>query len=73
MSLLAIKKYMKQHRMSHLFGLMQYFDMDADLARGLLLHWQCKGHIKKVQKTNQCGTQCCKCDPSLTEIYEWVD
>lgn len=73
MSLLEIKHYMKQHRMSNLLGLMHYFNIDADLARNFLSHWQRKGKIKKMQKTNQCGTQCSKCDPTLTEIYEWVE
>jgi hypothetical protein len=53
--------------------LVNHFDMDADAIRGMLGKWISKGKIKSSSPNGSCGTSCCKCDPALTEFYEWID
>ena len=53
--------------------LVNHFHMDADAIRGMLGKWITKGKIKQMAPNGSCGTSCCKCDPSLTEFYEWVE
>lgn len=53
--------------------LVNHFNMDADALRGMLGKWIVKGKIKKMSPNTSCGTSCCKCDPALTEFYEWVE
>lgn len=53
--------------------LINHFHMDADALRGMLSKWISKGKIKKLTLEAGCGTSCCKCDPALTEFYEWID
>jgi len=53
--------------------LVNHFNMDADAIRGMLGKWISKGKIKSSSPNGSCGTSCCKCDPALTEFYEWVD
>mgnify|MGYP001636613105 CR=1 FL=1 len=50
-----------------------HFDMDANALRGMLGKWINKGKLKKFSAESGCGTTCCKCNPLLTEIYEWQD
>ncbi|MGZ8903036.1 MAG: FeoC-like transcriptional regulator, partial [Methylobacter sp.] len=47
--------------------------MDADALRGMLGKWISKGNVRKLSAGASCGTSCCKCDPALTELYEWID
>jgi len=56
-----------------LADLIIHFDMDADALRGMLDKWISKGKVRKLPLTASCGTSCCQCDTTLTEIYEWVD
>ncbi|MBT3335563.1 MAG: sugar metabolism transcriptional regulator [Methylococcales bacterium] len=73
MILSDLRYYIKEHKRVALIDLVNHFDMDADAMRGMLGKWINKGKIKKMAMEKGCGTQCCKCDPRLTEFYEWVD
>lgn len=72
MSLIELKRYLKLNRIVSLASLMKCFNVDADFARSMLRHWQQKGCVVKSQRTSQCGVGCCKCDETITELYEWV-
>jgi putative ferrous iron transport protein C len=57
-----------------LSDLVIHFNMDADALRGMLSKWISKGKVRKTSPSSPtCGTSCCKCDPALTELYEWLD
>ena len=73
MILSDLRSYLKaQHRVA-LADLVNHFKMDADALRGMLSKWISKGNVRKLSQEKGCGTTCCKCDPALTELYEWVD
>ena len=57
----------------HLADLVNHFNMDADALRGMLGKWISKGNVRKMPMESSCGTSCCKCDPALTELYEWIE
>jgi hypothetical protein len=50
-----------------------HFDIDADALRGMLGKWVSKGKVRQMPVGSNCGTSCCKCDPALTEFYEWKE
>ncbi|NOT83950.1 MAG: sugar metabolism transcriptional regulator [Methylococcaceae bacterium] len=73
MILSDLRSYMQlQHRVV-LNDLIIHFNMDANALRGMLSKWMSKGKVRKTSTEKACGTSCCKCDPAMTEIYEWVD
>lgn len=61
-----------KHRVT-LNELVVHFKMDAGALQGMLSKWISKGKVRHMPANAACGTSCCKCDSSLTEIYEWVD
>lgn len=73
MILSDLRSYLKQRRRVALKDLVHHFDMDADALRGMLGLWISKGNVRKMPLESSCGTSCCKCDPELTELYEWID
>ncbi|TAK64559.1 FeoC-like transcriptional regulator [Methylobacter sp.] len=73
MILSDLKSYLKEQRRVALADLIIHFNIDADALRGMLDKWISKGKVRKLPLTASCGTSCCQCDASLTEIYEWVD
>jgi hypothetical protein len=69
-----LRDYLKQHQRVALSDLMLHFHIEADALRGMLEKWIRKGKVKKISPDSTvCGTSCCKCDPALTELYEWLD
>jgi putative ferrous iron transport protein C len=72
MSLLELKKYLMQVRVTNLAGICAYFNAEPGLLRQMLGHWIKKGCLRQCQKTANCGSSCGKCSPLVTEIYEWV-
>lgn len=73
MILSDLRGYLQEKRRVTLNDLMLHFHMDADALRGMLNKWISKGKVRQSPAGLSCGTSCCKCDPALTEIYEWVD
>lgn len=74
MILADLRDYLKQQQRVTLNDLMIHFDMDADALRGMLGKWISKGKVKKISPDSAvCGTSCCKCNPTLTELYEWFE
>ena len=75
MILADIRSYLQlKHRVT-LNELVVHFHIEADAMRGMLGKWISKGKVRKLGASENaaCGSSCCKCDPLLTEIYEWVD
>lgn len=73
MILSQLRDYMKQQQRITLHNLVIHFKCDADALRGMLDKWVKKGKVNKLTPNSNCGTGCHKCDPSLTELYEWVE
>jgi putative ferrous iron transport protein C len=73
MILSDLRRYIEAHKRVALIDLVNHFDMDADVIRGMLGKWIAKGKVKKMAMDEGCGTQCCQCDPRLVEFYEWVE
>ena len=74
MILSDLRGYLQQQRRATLSDLALHFDVDANALRGMLGKWISKGKVRLSNTGGSaCGTSCCKCDPLLTEIYEWVD
>ncbi len=72
MILSELRDYLKQQRRLSLLEMVHHFDVDADALRGMLQKWVNKGRVKRIDTGGACGTRCCKCDPAMTELYEWV-
>ena len=73
MILSDLRSYLKQQHRVALKDLVVHFDVDADALRGMLGLWVNKGKVRRLSLKSDCGTSCCKCDATLTELYEWVD
>ncbi|OQK18023.1 sugar metabolism transcriptional regulator [Methyloprofundus sedimenti] len=73
MILSELRDYLKQQQRLSLLEMANHFDIEADALRGMLLKWISKGKVRQLDKGSACGTGCCKCDPAMTELYEWVD
>jgi hypothetical protein len=73
MILSDLRSYLRQQHKAALADLIYHFDMDADAMRGMLGKWISKGQVRKLSREAACGTSCCQCDPTLTEIYEWLE
>ncbi len=73
MILSELRDYIKTQRRVVLQDLVVHFAVDAEALRGMLTLLSSKGKVRKTSLESNCGTTCCKCDPALTEIYEWHD
>lgn len=73
MLLQQIKTHLMERKFSSLFDLKRELGQDPALLRDMLQVWIQKGKVRCAQKTSNCGVRCSKCDPMLTEIYEWID
>lgn len=73
MILSELRDYIRAQRRVILNDLIIHFNVDAEALRGMLSKLVSKGKVKKMSAENNCGTSCCKCDPAMTEIYEWND
>jgi hypothetical protein len=73
MILSDLRDYLRKQRRVALADLVNHFGVDADALRGMLGKWMAKGNVRKLSANGACGTNCCKCDPALTELYEWIE
>jgi hypothetical protein len=73
MILSDLRSYLKQQGRVSLADLVNHFGTDADALRGMLDKWISKGCVRPLPLGSTCGTGCCKCDPTLTELYEWIN
>lgn len=73
MILSDLRDYLRMQRRVALADLVNHFGIDASALRGMLGKWIAKGNVRKLSAEAACGTSCCKCDATLTELYEWID
>ena len=73
MILSDLRDYLKQQHRVSMADLVNHFGTDANALRGMLGKWISKGHVRVVPLSSNCGTGCCQCDPTLTELYEWIN
>lgn len=73
MILSDLRDYLKLRKRIALKDLVDRFNLDEDALRGMLGKWINKGYLRRLPSGTACGTGCCKCDPALTELYEWVE
>lgn len=73
MILSDLRSYLQERHRASLSELVIHFNMEPDALRGMLEKWISKEKVRLIQGGETgCGTSCCKCDPLLTEIYEWI-
>jgi putative ferrous iron transport protein C len=72
MILAQIRDYLTEHKRVTLNDLVIHFGIEAEALRGMLNKWISKGKLRRLPVDSGCGTSCCKCDPALTELYEWL-
>lgn len=72
LSLRELKLYLMDVQVVSLFELANRFNVEPDIVRARISHFIRKGQVRKLLKTSKCGTQCAKCNPLITELYEWV-
>jgi hypothetical protein len=72
MSLVELKIYLQANKATSLSAIVNYFNMEPELARMMLSHWERKGRVQRQATIANCGSQCQKCSSLLTEIYAWV-
>lgn len=70
--LLKLKKYLEKQGTVNMFDLSRSLRSDPEVLRQMLAIWMQKGKVREVQRSDSCGDKCQRCDPLLTEIYEWV-
>jgi hypothetical protein len=68
----AIKRYLMQRRQATLADIAMHLDSPQEAVRGMLERWIRKGKVRRLQATSSCGSSCRKCDPALTEFYQWI-
>jgi putative ferrous iron transport protein C len=73
MILSDLRGYLKEQKRVALKDMEMHFNIDPDALRGMLSKWVTKGYVRKLPTGTACGTGCCKCDPALTELYEWIE
>ena len=73
MILSDLRSYIQERERVTLNDMVVHFHIDADALRGMLAKWISKGKVRQMPGGAECGGSCCKCDPLLTEIYEWID
>lgn len=72
MILSDLKSYFITNKVANLNDLTIALQAEPDAIRAMLQHWIRKGVIERRQVSDACGKACTKCDPLLTEIYEWT-
>ena len=73
MILSEVKGYLLRNRRAALRDMAQHFKVEPDALRGMLSRWLQKGQLRRLPMGTPCEGSCCKCDPLIAEIYEWVD
>ncbi len=73
MILTQLKSHLRLNQTASLFDMALRFNTEPNVIRDMLQLWINKGKVRKCMKTPQCGSKCSKCDPLLTEVYQWVE
>jgi hypothetical protein len=71
--ILADLKYLLQtHKALSVHHLAKQLSADPNVIRDMLMLWMEKGKVTKTT-TKTCNIKCDKCDPTLMEVYVWVE
>ena len=73
MILSDLRGYLQEQKRVALKDMEMRFNIDADALRGMLSKWISKGYVRRLPSGTSCSSGCCKCDPALTELYEWIE
>jgi len=72
MILSDLRNYLNERKRVTLSDLVNRFDTDAEVLRGMLLLLERKGRVRKLPAT-ACNAGCNKCDGTSLELYESVE
>ncbi|MBO9998431.1 MAG: FeoC-like transcriptional regulator [Cyanobacteria bacterium SID2] len=72
MILRDLQTYLKERGKVPLSEIAMHFRMDGKALQPMLEKLVRKGRVRQLPGVSSCG-ECCKCDPALLEVYEWVE
>ncbi len=71
MILQDIRRYLELHQQASLHDIALHFDLDPDVARGMLEFWVSKGRIRHIQQQVDCGGGCNCSSRENFDLYQW--
>lgn len=73
MLLSNLNQYLAQQKAANLLELSRCLNAEPDVVRSMLSLLIRKGRVRQSPKIPGCGSSCGKCNPLLTEVYEWLN
>jgi hypothetical protein len=71
MILADLKIYLQERGQATLSDLVTHFDASPVALRPMLDLWMRKGKVECLHVSPDCGGNCNRCAPEVTEIYRW--
>ncbi len=71
MILQQIRHYLEQHQQASLRDIAVHFDLDPEVARGMLEFWVSKGRIRHVPQQVDCNGSCDCVAREKLDLYQW--
>lgn len=72
LSLVNLKQYIQKNKSCSLKQLSQFLQEEEIQIQMLIQHLIKKGLVCERRLTSKCGSQCQRCEFSVTVLYEWV-
>lgn len=72
MILAELRNLLQTQKAMNLWQLTKCLHVEPELMRDMLQHWIRKGKVLKCPLMPGCVSKCGKCNPMLSEIYQWV-
>lgn len=73
MILADLREYLSVRKRAPLSDMALRFDVDEDALRAMLLHWERKGRVRRIEPGSGACGGCCGCAKAAPEVYEWVE
>lgn len=70
--LLSLKHSLENQGPKSLLALSHELKTTPPVVQAMLGHWIRKGRVATLPKHPGCGQGCQRCDPGLTDLYQWV-
>ena len=70
--LIALKTLLENQAPMTVMALSKELHTPPSVVQAMLSHWVRKGKVALMPKSPGCGQSCHRCNPELTEIYQWV-
>jgi putative ferrous iron transport protein C len=67
-----LRLHLKLNMVCNMQDLTIRFQRDPETIRQAMQVWINKGKVCHRQQTELCGQGCQRCDPLMTELYEWL-